>query len=179
MKGENVSLGNRRALSSSLLPIVAHWTPPLLYHTSIPTTRHPWSCARNCSADQTNMRPLPLVFACSHCIQQILEAVLHCHQMGVVHRDLKVSDECRLAVPWDCACLFVEGCLWVHFMCKSYMFIRNCFTVIFVDMFPLVKFQDFETSHLNGLNASDINMMLPCNAGQHRDWPHRERATQI
>ena len=29
----------------------------------------------------------------SHCIQQILESVNHCHQNGVVHRDLKVKNK--------------------------------------------------------------------------------------
>ena len=74
-------------------------------------TRAACACARECSAAQTNLRPL--VFACSHCIQQIVEAVLHCHQMGVVHRDLKVSQGFCVALSFQLLCVFVFLCMYL------------------------------------------------------------------
>uniref|UniRef100_A0A804HLD1 Calcium/calmodulin dependent protein kinase II alpha n=1 Tax=Homo sapiens TaxID=9606 RepID=A0A804HLD1_HUMAN len=48
----------------------------------------------------------------SHCIQQILEAVLHCHQMGVVHRDLKGLQGLLDISPQKCCGRTRTGSLW-------------------------------------------------------------------
>ena len=54
----------------------------------------------------------------SHCIQQILESVQHCHSSGIIHRDLKVCVHGVICV-WACVCLEGVGRLvCAHFFAR-------------------------------------------------------------
>lgn len=59
-----------------------------------------------CAFKMFSLPILPL-YLCSHCIQQILESVNHCHLNGIVHRDLKVS----IWSPW----IWIKKFLWFCF----------------------------------------------------------------
>ena len=64
----------------------------------IPSTPSCIFCPHFCSAPPL-CYPLSVF---SHCIQQILEGVHHCHSNSIIHRDLKVGREV------DCGCLCIS-----------------------------------------------------------------------
>lgn len=76
-----------------------------------------WVSIRNCVHKSTGWKWC-LFLNYSHCIQQILESVQHCHSIGIVHRDLKVRNNSSwshskswqfktevLMAKWQCTCL--------------------------------------------------------------------------
>jgi len=58
------------------------------------------------------MRCPVCVVYCSSCMQQILESVDYCHQMSIVHRDLKVSHCIENSMLSTVA--YPGGVHWVH-----------------------------------------------------------------
>lgn len=55
------------------------------------------------SSSSSSLSAAALSLLRSNCIQQIVESVNHCHINGIVHRDLKVSQDSKTKQTWACS----------------------------------------------------------------------------